>query len=276
MAETERIQESKDPRMAYVIEYFAKLQAVLMPYEDGYVELLNNWYPQYFAYWYGEIEQAVPFRRTDFEKHERLQELVVELGLNKESLWGLTLYLYDYVSDACKNLLVSQKRPQEIYADLQDFMQKSGGLASVTFKSATGKSFTLSAKLLLKYLSVSVSEEAMNAVDKQLYLSDLIPLGPGEKADSRRKASYFFAKCWVDFLQIEGVVSLKRRRDSTISNKEKELILCLLYVCKFADNPENYLDLGYFNKLMRDFKGEQMNLALKYENIPLNLVWHLQ
>ena len=68
MAETERIQESKDPRMAYVIEYFAKLQAVLMPYEDGYVELLNNWYPQYFAYWYGEIEEAVPFRRTDFEK----------------------------------------------------------------------------------------------------------------------------------------------------------------------------------------------------------------
>ena len=276
MAETERIQESKDPRMAYVIEYFAKLQAVLMPYEDGYVELLNNWFPQYFAYWYGEIEQAVPFRRTDFEKHERLQELVVELGLEKESLWGLTLYLYDYVSDACKNELVPQKRPKEIYGELEEFMKQNDKLASVTFKAENGKSFTLTNSLVLKYLLDSILNGNIDDVNKLYQHFNLTPLAPGEKADSRRKASYFFAKCWVDFLQIEGVVSLKRRKDSTISNKEKELILCLLYVCKFADNPENYLDLGYFNKLMRDFKGEQMNLALKYENIPLNLVWHLQ
>lgn len=276
MAETERIQESKDPRMAYVIEYFAKLQAVLMPYEDGYVELLNNWYPQYFAYWYGEIEQAVPFRKTDFEKHERLQELVVELGLEKESLWGLTLYLYDYVSDACKNELVPQKRPKEIYSELEEFIKQNDKLASVTFKAENGKSFTLTNSLVLKFLLDSILNGNIDDVNKLYQHFDLTPLAPGDKVDSRRKASYFFAKCWVDFLQIEGVVSLKRRRDSTISNKEKELILCLLYVCKFADNPENYLDLGYFNKLMRDFKGEQMNLALKYENIPRNLVWHLQ
>ena len=271
------IQSTKDPRLTYVIKYFAEYQAALWADEDGYMELLNNWYPQNFAYWYDEILKAVPFKRADFEKHERLQELIAELGLEKESFWGLLLYLYDYVTDACKNILAPQKRPKEIYDEMLDFLQRNQNLTSVTFKTEEGKSFTLANKLILKNLSISVSEEDMNPVDRQLYLSDLIPLTPGEKADSRRKASYFFAKSWASFFQIVGIISLKRREKSSISNKEKELILCLLYVCKFADNPENYLDLGYFNKLMRDFKGEEMNHSMKYENpLPLDVHWHLE
>ena len=140
------IQSTKDPRLTYVIKYFAEYQAALWADEDGYMELLNNWYPQNFAYWYDEILKAVPFKRTDFEKHERLQELIVELGLDKESFWGLLLYLYDYVSDACKNILAPQKRPKEIYDELQDFLQRNQNLTSVTFKTEEGKSFTLANK----------------------------------------------------------------------------------------------------------------------------------
>lgn len=271
------IQSTKDPRITYVIKYFAEYQAALWTDEEGYTELLNNWYPQNFAYWYDDILKAVPFKRTDFEKHERLQELIAELGMNKESLWGLTLYLYDYVTDACKNELVPQKKPKEIYDELAEFMEKNGKLTSITFKAENGKSFTLSNELLLRNLSISLAEDSMSKNDKFFFNLEGRALAPADKADSRRKTSYFFAKSWVDFFQITGIISLKRREKSTISNKEKELILCLLYVCKFADNPENYLDLGYFNKLMRDFKGEKMNLSMKYENsLHLNGDWYLQ
>ena len=108
---------------------------------------------------------------------------------------------------------------------------------------------------------------------RMLTNSGLRPLSAAEKADSRRKVSYFFARQLILFLQIEGTI--KRRGKATISNKEKELILCLLYVCKFADNPENYLDLGYYNKLMKDFKDLSMNMSHKYE-LEIHFDWRLE
>ena len=202
-----------DSLLAYVFLYFGNYQAITETDEDGNTFLVNTWYPVGFAHWYEDILQSIPFKKEDYDRHERLQELLEELNLNKESFWGLVLYLYDYVTDACKNLLSPQKTHKEI---LNEF------------------------------------------------------LSAADKADSRRKTSYFFAQSLAAFLQIPGISSAKRRQGANLSNKEKELILCLLYVCKFADNPENYLDLGYFNKLMKDFKGLEMNISHKYElEIPI-------
>ncbi len=129
--------------------------------------------------------------------------------------------------------------------------------------------------MILDWLAIRLQEEKMSNRQKQRFNSELRPLSAAEKADSRRKISYFFAYQLTQFLQIEGISNIKRRGKATISNKEKELILCSLYVCKFADNPENYLDLGYYNKLMKDFKGLSMNMSHKYE-LEIHAGWILK
>ena len=174
--------------------------------------------------------------------------------------------MYDYTIDSCKNILAPQKTHKEIYNELCTFLEQNPHIDSLTFKTTNRKTYTLSDKLILDFLAIYLQEEKM---------SDLRPLSIAEKADSRRKVSYFFAQQLSKFLQIEGISTIKRRRKATISNKEKELILCLLYVCKFADNPENYLDLGYYNRLMKDYQGLSMNVSNKYElGIPLD--WRLE
>ena len=44
---------------------------------------------------------------------------------------------------------------------------------------------------------------------------------------------------------------------------------------QIADNPENYLELGYYNKLMKDFKGLSMNMSHKYE-LEIHAGWILK
>lgn len=260
----------EDSLMAYVFLYFGKCQAITDTDEYGDTILLNPWYPVGFAYWYEEIVQSIPFKKADYDRHERLQELLGELNLDKVSFWGLVLYIYDYVMDACKNLLAPQKTHQEILNEFLDFLsENSKNIQSITLNTAD-KSYTLSDRLILDYLSLNIEEDTMPHHKKYLLHNNLVPLSAADKADSRRKTSYFFAKSLAAFLQIPGISSAKRRQGANLSNKEKELILCLLYVCKFADNPENYLDLGYFNKLMKDFKGLEMNISHKYElEIPI-------
>lgn len=154
-------------------------------------------------------------------------------------------------------------------------MEQNPHIDSLTFKTTNRKTYTLSDKLILDFLAIYLQEEKMSDLQKRRYHNELRPLSIAEKADSRRKVSYFFAQQLSKFLQIEGISTIKRRRKATISNKEKELILCLLYVCKFADNPENYLDLGYYNRLMKDYQGLSMNVSNKYElGIPLD--WRLE
>ena len=260
-----------DSLLAYVFFYFGKCQAIKDTDEYGDTILLNPWYPVGFAHWYEDILQSIPFKRADYDKHERLQELLEELNLNKESFWGLVLYLYDYVTDACKNLLSPQKTHKEILNEFLDFLSNnSSDVQSITLKTAD-KSYTLSDRLILDFLSLDFKEDLMSESQKWKLHNNLVPLSAADKADSRRKTSYFFAQSLAAFLQIPGISSAKRRQGANLSNKEKELILCLLYVCKFADNPENYLDLGYFNKLMKDFKGLEMNISHKYElEIPID------
>lgn len=260
-----------DSLLAYVFLYFGNYQAITETDEDGNTFLVNTWYPVGFAHWYEDILQSIPFKRADYDKHERLQELLEELNLNKESFWGLVLYLYDYVTDACKNLLSPQKTHKEILNEFLDFLSNnSSDVQSITLKTAD-KSYTLSDRLILDFLSLDFKEDLMSESQKWQLHNNLVPLSAADKADSRRKTSYFFAQSLAAFLQIPGISSAKRRQGANLSNKEKELILCLLYVCKFADNPENYLDLGYFNKLMKDFKGLEMNISHKYElEIPID------
>ena len=264
---------SEDPLMTYVLLYFGKCQAIKDTDEYGDTYLVNTWYPVGFAHWYEEILQSIPFKRADYDKHERLQELLREMNLNKESFWGLVLYLYDYVTDACKNLLSPQKTYQEIFKEFSDFY-RTNEIQSITLKTAN-QSYTLSDRLILDFLSLDIHEEQMNLIQKTKFYNNARRLSAAEKADSRRKCSYFFALQLTQFLQIEGISTIKRREKAKLSNKEKELVLCLLYVCKFADNPENYLDLGYYNKLMRDFKGENMNASNKYE-LGIRMNWILE
>lgn len=264
-----------DPLLVYVLKYFGSCQAIIDTDEDGNTYLVNTWYPVGFAHWYEDILKSIPFKKSDYDKHERLQELLTEMNLNKESFWGLILYLYDYTIDACKNLLAPQKTHKEIYNELCTFLEQNPHIESLTFKTTNRKTYTLSDKLILDFLAIYLQEEKMSDLQKRRYHNELRPLSIAEKADSRRKVSYFFAQQLSQFLQIEGISTIKRRRKATISNKEKELILCLLYVCKFADNPENYLDLGYYNRLMKDYKGLSMNVSNKYElEIPLD--WRLE
>ena len=262
-----------NPLLTYVLKFFGSCQANVYTDEDGNTYLMNTWYPVGFAHWYEDILKSIPFKRSDYDKHERLQELLTVLNLDKESFWGLILYLYDYVTDACKNLLVPQKTHQETYNEFCEFLEQNPRIESLTFKAANKKAYTLSDKLILDFLSVYLQKEKMSDRQKQRFNSGLRPLSAAEKADSRRKVSYFFARQLILFLQIEGTI--KRRGKATISNKEKELILCLLYVCKFADNPENYLDLGYYNKLMKDFKDLSMNMSHKYE-LEIHAGWRLE
>ena len=254
-----------DPLMAYVVRYFAEYQAVVLEDEYGDPHLENNWFPAVFAYHYDAIVASVPFMRERYEAHGRLRELLAELALNPESFWGLTLYLYDYVADACQNRLATRKSAKETYQDLRDFLASNGPMKRITYKAENGKTFTLTDSLLLKYLSLTLAEERMSDFDKYMYDNEVCAVSPADKADSGRKASYFFAQCLRKFLDMKGVSSAKRRQGASISNKEKELILCVLYVCGFASNPENYLDLGYYNKLMKDYEGERMNGSAKYE-----------
>ena len=67
---------SEDPLMTYVLLYFGKYQAIKDTDEYGATYLVNTWYPVGFAYWYEEILQSIPFKRADYDKHERLQELL--------------------------------------------------------------------------------------------------------------------------------------------------------------------------------------------------------
>lgn len=75
-----------------------------------------------FVYWYEYILKSIPFKREDYDKHENLQKLLTELDLNKESFWGLTLYLYYFITEVCKNLL-SPKRTTGIYTMSFVFMR---------------------------------------------------------------------------------------------------------------------------------------------------------
>lgn len=261
-----------NPLLAYVLKYFGSYQAILEKDEDGNTYLMNTWYPVGFAHWYEDILKSIPFKKSDYDKHERLQELLTELNLDKDAFWGLTLYLYDFVTDACKNLLSPQKTHIQIYEEFIDFVKSNPNITSITFETADKKKITLSDPLLIDILSLEFIPNNLNSSKKMELASGLHTLSPAEKADSRRKTSYFFALQLSLFLQIEGVSSIKRREKANLSNKEKELILCLLYVCKFADNPENYLDLGYYNKLMRDFKDQKMNMSHKYE-LGMDLSW---
>lgn len=264
-----------DPLLVYVLKYFGSCQAIIDTDEDGNTCLVNTWYPIGFAHWYDDILKSIPFKRSDYDKHERLQELLTEMNLDKESFWGLILYLYDYTIDSCKNILAPQKTHKEIYNELCTFLEQNPHIGSLIFKTANKKTYTLSDKLILDFLAIYLQEEKMSDLQKRRYHNELRPLSIAEKADSRRKVSYFFAQQLSQFLQIEGISTIKRRRKATISNKEKELILCLLYVCKFADNPENYLDLGYYNRLMKDYQGLSMNVSNKYElEIPFD--WRLE
>lgn len=264
-----------NPLLTYVLKYFGSYQAILETDEDGKTYLMNTWYPVGFAHWYEDILKSIPFKRSGYDKHERLQELLTELNLDKESFWGLILYLYDYTTDACKNLLVPQKTHQETYNEFCAFLEQNPHIESLTFKTTNKKTYTISDKLILDFLAIRLQEEKMSNRQKQRFNSELRPLSATEKADSRRKIGYFFARQLTQFLQIEGISNIKRRGKATISNKEKELILCSLYVCKFADNPENYLDLGYYNKLMKDFKGLSMNMSHKYE-LEIHAGWILK
>lgn len=263
-----------NPLLTYVLKYFSSCQAIIDTDKDGNTYLVNTWYPVGFAHWYEDILKSIPFKRSDYDKHERLQELLTEMNLDKESFWGLILYLYDYTIDACKNLFVPQKTHKEIYNELCAFLEQNPHIESLTFKTASKKTYILSDKQILDFLAIYLQKEKMSNHQKRDFHNELRPLSTTEKTNSRRKISYFFAQQLIQFLHIEGVSTIKRRRKATISNKEKELILCLLYVCKFADNPENHMDLGYFNKLMKDYKGLPMNISNKYElRIPFD--WRL-
>lgn len=257
--------QENDILLQYVKLHFGKNQAALEMDEEGRTYLLNAYYPVGFANWYEDILRTIPFKREDYDKHERLQELLTDLGLDKDAFWGLALYLYDYVTDACKNLLSPNKTHIEKFNEFLDSIKANPNVTSITFETSDKKKIVLSDALLIDVLSMEFKIENFTPAQKMQFENDLIPLSPSEKADSRRKTSYFFAYHLSSFLQIEGVSNIKRRNKAQLSNKEKELILCLLYACKFADNPENYLDLGYYNKLMKDFKDQRMNMSHKYD-----------
>ena len=262
-----------NPLLAYVFQHFAKYQAVVETDEDGFTYLINSWYPMGFAHWYEDIVKSIPFKREDYDKHENLQKLLTELDLNKESFWGLILYLYDFVTDACKNLLSPQKNHRDIYNEFVAFMRENHSeVNSITFETASKKKITLTDPLLLDVLRMEFELQNFTSKQQAEFEKEYHTLSAAEKADSRRKTSYFFAHHLSLFLQIDGISNIKRRDKAKISNKEKELILCLLYVCKFSDNPENYLDLGYYNKLMKDFKDQSMNMSNKYE-LEISLDW---
>ena len=203
---------SEDPLMAYVFLYFGNCQAITDTDEFGDTYLVNPWYPVGFAHWHEEILQSIPFKRADYDKHERLQELLKEMNLNKESFWGLILYLYDYVMDACKNLLTPQKTHQDIFKEFSDFYHVNANeIQSITLKTAN-QSYTLSDRLILDFLSLKFHEEQMNQIQKKEFYDNARRLSAAEKADSRRKCSYFFALQLTQFLQIEGISTIKKER----------------------------------------------------------------
>ncbi|WFE85954.1 hypothetical protein [Parabacteroides chongii] len=267
------ILKGDDILLVYVYKHFGNNQAALRMDEDGETILLNAYFPLGFAYWYEDILRTIPFKREDYDKHKPLQELLTELDLNKESFWGLTLYLYDFITDACKNLLSPQKNHRDIYNEFVAFMRENHSeVNSITFETASKKKITLTDPLLLDVLRMEFELQNFTSKQQAEFEKEYHTLSAAEKADSRRKTSYFFAHHLSLFLQIDGISNVKRRDKAQISNKEKELILCLLYVCKFSDNPENYLDLGYYNKLMKDFKDQSMNMSNKY-GLEISLDW---
>lgn len=155
-----------NPLLAYVFQHFAKYQAVVETDEDGFTYLINSWYPMGFAHWYEDIVKSIPFKREDYDKHENLQKLLTELDLNKESFWGLTLYLYDFITDACKNLLSPQKNHRDIYNEFVAFMRENHSeVNSITFETTSKKKITLTDPLLLDVLRMEF--ELQNFTSKQ-------------------------------------------------------------------------------------------------------------
>jgi len=247
----------------YIRNYFANFQAVLTDDEEGKTFLLNNYFPEVFLCLYSSILEKITFTKDDFEKHERLQELLSEFELDKEAFWNLVIYLYDYTSDSCKNMLVEQPSSEDLIQELASLTDGKEKLTSITLVTESKKKLTVTDPVILKYLELEFDYSKLTQTELSLFFTRF--LKDADKADARRKSSYFFANQLIKFFGLEQFDKIKRRKGASVSNKEKELLLSLLYVCKFMDNPESYLDTGYFNKLMKDYSGSEMNMSEKYE-----------
>lgn len=250
-----------DKEMEYVRLFYGKFQAAMGMDEDG-CYLLNNYYPDIFLHFYDSIMESLPFKRQRFDEHDRVKKILKELELDIEAFWNLIVYLYDYTNDACKNLLATQPSSEERLNELADFVNNNK-LTSVTIVTENKKKLTITDPAILKGLDFSFDAEKLSIQDKATF--NLRPCIEMDKEDSRRNISYFFSQHLIQFFGLEQFDKIQRRKGASVSNKEKELILSLLYVCKFMDNYDSYLDTGYFNKLMKDYNGEKMNLSDKYE-----------
>ncbi len=255
--------ESNKQEFDYVRKFYGGLQAAIGTDEDGDTVLYNNYFPGVFLRLYNEIFEYLPFSREHFDKHERLQEIITEFELDKEAFWNLVVYLYDYTSDACQNMLVEQPSSQDIIEEIARLTDGTKKLTSITIETENKEKITITDPVILKHIEFEFDYVKLSPIELSTFTSR--PLKEIDKTDARRKTSYFYAKQLVDFFGLEGFDKIKRRQGASVSNKEKELILSLLYVCKFMDNPESYLDTGYFNKLMKDYSGSKMNMSHRYE-----------
>lgn len=256
------LSDERDILLDYVQRCYWGVHAKFMEDEEGSIFPTTASYYIAFFHWYNDIVSTVPFKRDDYDNHERLQELLDEFQLDKEKFWYLTLYLYDYITDCCKNLFAELPSGEDKLKEFGDFILENE-IVSITVTAANKKKKTISGKALTDYITINFDFDKLSLKDKWSFYGR--GLGTAQKEENRRKINYFFAKDMAAFLKLKGITPLKRRAKAAISNKEKELILCLLYICKFADNSENYLDLGYYNGLIKDYKGSTMNWSQKYE-----------
>lgn len=251
-----------DKTFDYVCKFFGEFQAAIGPDEDGYMILYNGYYPMSFYKTYNDVLKSLPFTRKEFDDHEHLQELITEFELDKEAFWKLVVYLYDYITDACKNTLTPQKSSQEVLDELKELNNGEDKFTSITIETKTGKKLTVTDSTILKCLIFDFDFDRLREWER---ITTLRPLIESDKEDTRRKAGYFFLEHLVKFFGLDDFPQIKRRKGASVSNKEKELILALLYVCKFMDNPESFLDTGYFRKLKKDYEGSKLNMSNKYE-----------
>jgi len=227
--------------------------------------------------------QKTPCSRDEYDKNLEIQKILTKFKLDKDSFWGLILYLYDYVSDAISEKILpvriapiespeqtSEETIKEVphthHDNITKFIESMKGAATINVTSKRGDVFTLQDRYVIKYLNhllLEYNNLPLASRDKNIFTKMRFEEADHDSVKERtmREESYHFANMIYSF--VKEVALIDRKRENVITNKEKNLILNLLVL--FGYYEENITkDKRNFDKLMDTFKDKKLPPSIKY------------